>query len=561
MNRSRFAAVRRALTTLVGALFIVGGIGSAFAEVVRFSIFAINDFHGNIQASDPVPGYTREHRRPLGGAAYLSGHLAHHSSGKQYTFVGVGDLIGASPLISSLTEDQATFSILSGMGLQISALGNHELDRGFQWLSDQYKLNCQHNRDSKRCLFDGFDSLKIRYLAANVTLPEHLPKVFAPYVVEERNGMRLAFVGLVTQDTPKLVVPTGIRGLVFHDEIDALRKTLKALEREAIDVVVVLLHEGGVVSGLPSTTVADRTANCSMIQGNLRRILDQLPSRVDVLLTGHTHKEYICEQNNALVVQGVANGTRLSEITLQFDTKTRKLVEKRAVNHLVTQEPAFLDHQVSRTVELARQQTEVFARAAVVDGVPSVTRARLPDSESSVLGNLIADLMYRYGVDHGVDVALINAGSLRSDLSPKEGQMTFGDLFSVQPFGNDWVAVTLTGEQILTALRQQWEGRRDGRPRFMQVSESFEVRYKANGASLEVESVRIKGMPVLPQGQYRVMINSFMFAGGDGFDIFAKGVDPIVLGRDIDLLQQSARANIKTIIDQRKIFASRVSVR
>ena len=139
--------------------------------------------------------------------------------------------------------------------------------------------------------------------------------------------------------------------------------------------------------------------------------------------------------------------------------------------------------------------------------------------------------------------------------------MTFGDLFSVQPFGNDWVAVTLTGEQILTALRQQWEGRRDGRPRFMQVSETFEVRYKASGASLEVETVRIKGLPVLPQGRYRVMINSFMFAGGDGFDVFGKGVDPIVLGRDIDLLQRSARANMKKIVDHRGLFASRVSVR
>ncbi len=555
--------LRRAVPVIfAGALLLVyGSVRPVFAEIVHFSIFSVNDFHGHIQSQDPTPGVTREQRLPVGGAAYLSGHLKRQAAGKNFTFVGVGDLVGASPLISSLTEDQATFHVLGEMGMRFSALGNHELDRGFQWLATQYRLGCKSKWNPSQCLFDGFDSLKIQYLAANVSTSEYLPKVFLPYIVEEKNGLRIAYIGLVTQDTPKLVVPTGILGLVFKDEVEALQGVLDQIRRERVDVVVVMLHEGGAVVDRSRDTPSSASSDCSPLQGNLRRILDQLPAGVDVLLTGHTHQEYICTHKDTLVVQGLSYGTRLSEVMLRFDTATRTLLKKDAVNHVVTQDSSVRDERIERLVTQAREQTAARSQALVADNVPGLTRAKLRDSESSALGNFIADLMYHFEPAGNVDAALINTGSLRSDLSPMNGRMTYGDIYSVQPFGNDWVVVSLTGEQLLTALRQQWEGRRDGRARFMQVSESLEISYIRSGDTLSVETVKIKGDPISLDRQYRLVINSFMFAGGDGFDIFAKGQNAIVLGRDIDLLQQSFKANLKKILASQQFLQPRVVLR
>lgn len=547
------------VTFLLTALIVSG---YSYSREINFSIFSVNDFHGNIQADEPVPGFAQQlGGQPLGGAEYLSGHLKKLSAGRKSIFLGVGDLVGASPIISSLTDDQATFQILYDMGMTYSALGNHELDRGYDWLSSQYDLSCMNNISSEKCKFQLFNKLNITYLAANVSVKNRNKKnIFKPYVIDDSLGIRVALIGLVTADTPRLVSPSGIKDLEFENEVGALKRVITDLKSEAIDIYVVLLHEGGSVNSDYQGRLDNSTPSCNILQGSIRKILDNLPEEVDVLFTGHTHQEYVCNHNKTLVVQGAAYGTRLSEVFLSYDQTSKVINTKNAVNHLVTQDSGVRDQAIAEIVNVAKQQSVVRSREVIFKGSVKLDRKRIEKSFSSLLGNVVADLMQMSDAVHKVDFALMNPGGLRNDLYDSNGDLTYGSLYSVQPFGNDWVLVTLSGQEIIELLKQQWVGRTNNQEKFFQVSKGLKARYSLSSQGWVIDSILINDIPVDLGKNYSVIVNSFILSGGDGFSVLSKSKNHRVLGKDIDLFTASIRKNLKSILDLRGYTGNRQMV-
>jgi 5'-nucleotidase len=186
-----------------------------------------------------------------------------------------------------------------------------------------------------------------------------------------------------------------------------------------------------------------------------------------------------------------------------------------------------------------------LANAVTGEITADITRTQNSAGESA-LGDVIADAQLAATSSAGTGsavAAFMNPGGIRDDLffdeisgSEAPGEVTYGELFSVQPFGNSLVTMTLTGTQIDTMLEQQFDNPTPGASRMLQVSESVSYEWSASapvGAKVDIASITFGGTPIDPNASYRVTVNSFLADGGDNFFILAQGTDR--LGGEVDL--------------------------
>jgi 5'-nucleotidase len=183
------------------------------------------------------------------------------------------------------------------------------------------------------------------------------------------------------------------------------------------------------------------------------------------------------------------------------------------------------------------------------------TRDPTPAGESA-LGDVIADAQWAATADPAVGgavVALMNPGGLRADLayapsgSEGDGQVTYGEAFTVQPFGNSLVTMTLTGAQLKTVLEQQFQGcGTQNRDRILQVSAGLTYAWSRSAPAcgkVDIASIKIKGVAIEPQATYRVTVNSFLADGGDHFLAFREGTERLGGAQDLDAFEAYFRTH------------------
>lgn len=536
---------------------------TAMAQPVSVRVIAIGDLHGHLQppaGSGPIPdsstpGATR--RVAAGGIASLATAFSTLRQGAQNSIVvGVGDLIGASPIVSNLFADEPSVVALSRAGLELSAAGIHEFDRGYQELA---RLQTGQCAGSESCVQGiEFSGAKFRYLAANVFRRGSGERLMPAFVIREFGGVRVAFIGAGSRRTPLLVKREGIAGLEFRDEAESINAAVAELRKMAVSAFVVLLHEGAV------TPVTDPQA-CPTLEGDLVDIARRLDPSVKVVLTGMTHRAYICDRDGRLLTNSGSFGRYATVIDLQLDRARGEIVGWKAENVLIDPErfppDQELDGYVRRVAALAEQR--VNREVATVEG--TFTRNALSSGETS-LGNLVADArVAAMRAATGAEVALVNRGGLRASLPPRAsgGKVTLADLFTVQPFGNSLVTITLTGAELLRVLEQQWraapaqddEKKRDhparlpirdlqhqidAASRVLQVSG---LRYtwdgtRPIGSRVLRDTITVNGAPLAPGRSYRVVVDDFLLAGGDGFTLLEEGRERIAGPRDLDALER-----------------------
>ncbi|HLM46486.1 MAG TPA: bifunctional metallophosphatase/5'-nucleotidase [Myxococcaceae bacterium] len=501
-----------------------GATAAPSPRQVRVQVLALNDFHGHLAPPPGSSGEIRAGSNPdgsparvkVGGATFLARHLAQLRESSPHTVVvAAGDLIGASPLLSALFHDEPTIEALNLAGLDIAAVGNHEFDEGTVELQRMQSGGC-HPVDGCQ---DGtpFTGARFQYLSANVLTEQGKP-LFPAYALREFEGVKVAFIGMTLEGTPEIVDASGIPGLRFQDEVETVNALVPELKKQGAEAIVVIVHEGGNQSGTYD--------GCEGISGPIVAINQGLDRAVDVLITGHTHQAYNCVLEGRRVTSAMSYGRLLTDMELVLDGATGDVVETSARNLPVT-----------RDVEAVPEVQALIARydalaAPLRDRVIGKVSARLQQpngrewpSGESPLGNVIADAQLAATKDAGAQVAFINPGGIRAELDA--GDVTYGEVFSVQPFGNNLVTLTLTGAQLRTLLEQQWpEG--GGPSRVLAPSRGFSYTWKASapvGQRVDPASLRLQGKPVDPQGRYRVTVNSFLASGGDGLRVFTEGTE------------------------------------
>ena len=332
--------------------------------------------------------------------------------------------------------------------------------------------------------------------------------------------MPIAFVGVTLEGTPQIVTPSGVAGLRFGDEADAINRLVPRLRRRGVQTIVALVHEGGFPSGKYNA--------CPGISGPITDIVRRTSREVDVFITGHTHQAYNCVLDGRRVTSAASFGRLVTDIDLRIDGRTGETRRVRARNRIVTRrvgDDRSETRLVRRYVRLARPvANRVIGRAAA-----PITREATPAGESA-LGDVIADgqLAATSGTGvGGAQIAVMNPGGIRADLAA--GDVTYNEAFTVQPFGNSLVTMTLTGAQIEQLLEQQvWPTAAD-EGTVLQVSAGFRYAWSAArpaGDRVDPASITLGGVPVSPTGRYRVTVNSFLADGGDGFTVLRAGHRP-----------------------------------
>jgi len=562
---------------LAAPLLLAGCATPTPTQPFDVKLIGFNDYHGNLQSPGsfaPNLAVPAAQRVPVGGAAHIAAHVNRlKAQNPNHVVVGAGDMIGATPLISSLFHDEPSVETLNRIGLEFNAVGNHEFDKGSAELlrlqRGGCKLDSQGRVDLNSCQGAKvgtpvpFEGAKFQWLSANVVVTATGQTLLPAYGIKRFQGVPVAFIGMTLKDTPGIVIPTGVAGLEFRDEAATVNALVPQLRAQGIEAIVVLVHEGGVQTG----SLQDINECAGNLQGTpIARIVGQLDDAVDLVLSGHTHAAYNCRLPNAKgraipVSSANAFGRVLSDIDLKMDPKTRDVsavqVTNRLVDHGIPPEPAVAG--VVRGYEAL-----VAPRAAVVIG--SIT-TELPNNAVDAAcnmpaGELIADAQLAattapaFG---GAAIALMNRGGVRTPGftykqrgTEGDGNVTYGEAFTTQPFGNSLVTLTLTAQQIKDVLEQQFAGCRGQLPtatRLMIPSAGF--KYRWNGAKAcgeRIHSVTLArdgrsetlvdagGRVPEPAREYRVTVNSFMASGGDSFGVFTSGKAPLGGALDIDAL-------------------------
>ena len=539
-------------------------------------LLAFNDLHGNLEPPHlavAAPDPDQPHATvavPAGGIAYLADAIRRlKQENPNHAVVSAGDMIGASPLLSALFLDEATIDAVNAIGIDFNAVGNHEFDKGSDELLRMQHGGCERFTPRKPCALDGhFSGANFGFLAANTQRKDGgtlFPATGIKTFGDGARTVKVGFIGLTLKGTASLVAPGGVKNVRFADEAATANALVPQLKAQGADAIVVLIHQGGATTG--------GINDCPNLSGDIVPILDRLDPAVDVVVSGHTHRAYVCDyrppqaSRSLLLTSAGRYGTLLTDIELAFDPRTHKVVGKTARNVIVQNEgfvdakgraiapaaayPRFdSDPAVAAIVERYAQASAPMAQRTVGRLTASLSRQPTASGESP-LGNLIADAQLaatQAPQNGGAQLALMNPGGVRADIEvpPEGGNVNFAQLFKAQPFGNNLVVRRFTGLQLRALLEQQFHSASNttARPRVLFPSQGFSYAYDLRQPpGRRIRDMKLHGRPIRDDAHYRVTMNSYLANGGDNFSVSRRG-KPVTGGMaDIDALEGYLQIN------------------
>jgi 5'-nucleotidase len=507
-------------------------------------LLALNDFHGALRT--PSVGIVDETGKMIraGGAAHLATAIRSHSLAPSQTLVvGAGDLIGATPLISSLFGDEPAIETLSAVGLQVTSVGNHEFDRGWQDLLRHQNGDCPTSASGKAsCPAGTYQGAKFQYLAGNVQVTATGKTLLPGYTIRELDNVKVAIIGAVLEGTPTIVSAKALQGLRFLDEATAINNLVADIRRtHSVEAIVVLIHEGGRSSGHYNDK------SCPDFTGPIVEIAQKLDRAVDVIVSGHSHQAYACKVNGKWVTSASSNGRVLTQIDLAIDRKSGDVIRADVENRIVATDRYPADAAIEAAIaEYAKRSAPLENRVVgrVAGEIPMMPSA----SGEMPMGSLIADAQLAATRSAGAELAFMNRGGVRAPLlaTRADGAITFADVFTAQPFANMLTTMDLTGAEILSLLEQQWQPDPSAPLRILQVSHNVQYAWDGLaplGSRVVRGSVLIDGKGLEPSRTYRVTCNSFIAEGAEFFTVFRAGRNRVVGMVDVDALEQYIARN------------------
>jgi 5'-nucleotidase len=533
-------------------------------------LLAFNDLHGNLEAAG-----LNIYGQFAGGASYLAKAVKDRQAiyGDRQATVLAGDNIGASPLANGLFFEEPVTIASNLMNVDFASVGNHEFDKGKDELLRIQNGGCNPAgcTAAPYALPDGsttdvYPGADFQYLSANVVVDATGKTLFPAFGTKQfrtdtGRKFEVGFIGEVLEATPTIVTPTGVAGLTFQDEADAANRAVSKLQRRGVDTSVLVIHEGGF-----QTTAALNGCAGNLAGSAIADIASRLDPSIKVIVSAHTHAEYRCTITaggvTRLITSASSFGRILTDITLTVNNKTGELAQASAENVIVNNalntpgpgviripDPSKEDPQVKSVVDQYVTASAPLANRVIGRIQGDLTRAGSPRGESA-LGDVIADVQYAATAPAGLGgarLAFMNPGGIRADLRVADissggeapGEVTYGEAFTVQPFGNSLVTKTMTGDMIRRLLEQQFPGcGGQTTTRILQVSSTF--RYEqdptASTCAARIGRLFVDGVEVTPTDSFRVTMNNFLAFGGDGFTVFNEGTDALGGAQDIDAL-------------------------
>ncbi|WP_051348382.1 bifunctional metallophosphatase/5'-nucleotidase [Peribacillus kribbensis] len=481
-------------------------------------LLGVNDFHGQLDVTRKVNG------RSVGRADYLAAYLKQQKAKvKDTLLLAVGDNVGASAPVSALMQDEPTINIFNTLHFDVSTIGNHEFDHGVNEMIRQIYGGRNPNTG------EFFKGANYPYICANVVTTKTKKPILPPYLIKKVHGAKIGFIGVVTTETPTITMPSNVKNIEFTDETEAINKYAKELKKQGVQTIVVLAHD-------PGTSAADG----SNANGRVYDIAQHTDPEVDVIFGGHNHAYMNTKVNGKLVVQAYSFGTAFDEVHLWIDPKTKDVVKSEAKIVNTYQDAIQPDPQVKQMIDEDEAKVAPLINKVVGSAATALTQDQNASGESN-LGDFITDAQR---ASTNAQIAITNPGGIRANIN--SGEITWGELFTVQPFNNQLITMNLTGDQIRQALNQQW-----ATGRMLQMS-GMKYTWDSTLGTDKIVSLTLEdGTPIEPNQTYSVTMNSFLASGGDGFTVFASGQNPVTGQVDLDALvdyvqKQTAPINVTT---------------
>ncbi len=506
-----------------GAIKYVGSAAEGFAkysyklkklENINVQLLGINDFHGQLD--------TYNSKINAGGAEYLAAYLKQREATNPNTLLlHAGDAVGASSPVSALLQDEPTIRFLNKLGFDAATIGNHEFDEG---VKEMLRLIHGGSHPKTEAKYGKFEGASFPYVAANVIDKSTNKPLLDPYVIKEVGGAKIGIIGVVLSDTPSIVIPSGVEGVEFTDETEAINKYAKELEAKGIKSIVVLAHNP-----------ANSTADGQNATGELVDMANKVDDEVDVMFGGHNHALTNAVVDNKLLVQSYSSGTAFSDVDLVIDPKTQDIVKKSAEVVTVDRGKIAPDPEIKAFVDKYVADVAPILNEKIGTTPNYITKDINADGESP-MGNLIADSMK---AQTGTDFAFMNPGGVRADIDA--GEITWKEAFTVQPFGNDLVKMDLTGAQVKSLLNEQWAD--PTRAKILQIAGLKFTYDDSQPAGDRIVSITLPdGTAVDPAKTYSVTVNNFMAGGGDGYTTLKNGKNPSIDIVDLEALVKYIKA-------------------
>lgn len=532
-----------AIGSVAGAAFF-GAAPAMAADVANIDVYTMNDFHGRIEAT----AGTSVSQSTAGAASIATAYATLHAANPLSTLVAAGDNVGASTFTSLIQDDNPTIDALNEIGVSASAVGNHEFDKGRDDLDD---------RIIPRADFE--------YITSNIFEKGTDEHAYAPYDIQDFDGVKIGFIGATTEDLPYLVSPAGIATLDVRSIVDSVNDVAAQLtdgdeSNDEADILMVVMHEGA------ESPEADFTATDTVFG----KIVNGVGANVDAIVSGHTHQAY-AEQvtvggHTIPVLQTGSYGTYLGHINVQVDKQTKELVSAPTGELLdlltpVTTTTDGVSTTLYQPIYKAEDSAAGIAVAAIVAdavavadvqgkvSIGSITAdlkrgVQTDGSENrgaeSTIGNLVADAqLWATQEDLGTQIAFMNPGGIRQNITyassgegDPDGNVTYKEAAVVQPFANTLVTETLTGEQIKTVLEQQWQPGKSRPMLHLGISAGLSYTYDPTAeVGSHITEVFFEGEPIAADDTFKIVTNSFLAAGGDNFTELGNGAGKADSGR------------------------------
>ncbi|WP_430509813.1 bifunctional 2',3'-cyclic-nucleotide 2'-phosphodiesterase/3'-nucleotidase [Gottfriedia solisilvae] len=457
-------------------------LGTAPKENIKVQLLGLNDFHGQLDTDTKV---TLNGQEVLAGSMeYTAAAMKQREATNPNTLlVHAGDMIGGSPLISALFQDEPTVEVMEAMGFDVGTVGNHEFDEGINELKRMINGG-EHPKGTK-----GYDGMNFPVIAANAYDTSTGQLITQPYAIKEVGGKKIGFIGVVTQETPSMIIRKGNETLEIRDEVEAINHYTEILKQQGIEAIVVLAHNPTLQTG--KTDLFDATD-----------IAEKVDDEVDVIFAAHNHVFVDKEVDNKLIVQAYSYGSAFSDVDLELDAVTGEIVKKEAEVVTVYQKDYTPDSTVSAIMKKYEDLIAPIKAEIVGDSMQTLPKG-YPSTEMNgdiALGNLIADGM-KYAMN--ADFAMMNGGGVRAQLDA--GEVTFGDLFAIQPFGNILNKVNLSGADLETVLNNQ----------ITDKGLDFHIagfKYTWDSSTKKVVNILLPdGSKIDPNKEYSVVVNNYMY--------------------------------------------------
>jgi 5'-nucleotidase len=372
---------------------------------VELQLLGVNDLHGHLEP--PEPG--------LGGAAWLGAWLDRTAETHRDRTIRVhaGDMVGASPLISSHFHDEPTIEATNRMAFDVGTLGNHEFDEG----------GAEALRLVRRARYP--------YIAANTVTRDGGELILPPYEIVEREGVRVGFIGVTTIDTPSFLLSEFARQFRWLDLSDSVNRWVPELRRQGVEAIVVLAHAGAFQKG-PDAAV-----------GEIIDEAHQMDDAVDAIVAGHTHSRLNLSVDGKLVVQAFSYGVAFDRVRLTVDRRSGDVVE--AAGRVLPTPHAGIepDPEVAALVETYAERVAPLGDRVV---------GHLPhDLDKPALDQLAADAQRAFA---GADIGVMNPGNTRRpDL--EAGPVTYAEAFEVHAYEHPIWRLRMLGADLTAVIAEQ----------------------------------------------------------------------------------------------------------